>query len=282
MSGTAADISYWHGADSGNEGDLGTAANFLTDSGSPGSPPEAGETLRFDRRAAYQVNGSADFASTTFAAIVFDSFRFPFGSSSTPVEIDAASLVVDTLQDAYLDGTFVDVEVRNTALKEKAAYFDDGDVANLKVLAGGAVVVGAACELSKDAGERTVVQGGRLVLEANASPVAMLIAYAGASVQTARDVTLLVTDGTATFTGSGKATTTVLMPGGRLDLRGSGQFGVVVALNGTVVSDRENASTASITTLVSDMHRSVIDLKSKTASVTNDDEVGLPAGGLLR
>lgn len=274
MAGTA----YWIGTDSGNEGDLGTAANFLTDSGTPASPPDGNDALRFDARAGYAVTGGSDFAAVSFVSITLDRYQYAFGSSGAAVEMDASLLVVDTLQHGWIDGTFAMVEVRNTALKEKVFTFTDGDIANLEVLSGGNVYVGAACELSKDAGEFTYVQGGTLTLEANANDVQLLVATAGSRIVTARDIAVLVHDGPITFQGTGKALTTVTIPGGTLYANGSGTHTTVILFPGATVSDADNASQASITNLIYDRTRSRVNLKSKSGSVTNDMPVGLEGG----
>lgn len=288
MAGSATDNSYFLGNDTGNEGKLTTAANWATQAGSPTAPPAAGESWRADRRALYAIVGdNTTWATRLFADVAFDGFLFDIASAATPIAFDCANLTVDTLGNSWINSDITGwATVKNTAQKARTCHLVAGDIPNLEVWAGGSVVIGASATLAKDINtgvrERVIVDGGDLLVEANAAEIKLLIAYAGSRVTLRRDVNLLIQEGPSEviFEGGAKVTGEWFVTGGSTaNLRGSGAHAQVFVLTG-LLTDAQNPANGSIDRLTRSRRFSALALKSiDTTVVTDDEPIGAPGGG---
>jgi len=105
MAGSTSDVARWtNGAGTGN---LATAGNWAVESGTPSTPPAAGEVALFDSRANGDVTATLDhFNGTTLGEFRVNGYRGDMGGAGGGLDVDATLMSIDAGGGAlYIGGT---------------------------------------------------------------------------------------------------------------------------------------------------------------------------------
>jgi hypothetical protein len=113
----------WSGYDSGNEGDLGTAANWI-----PTGVPEAGDNVLFPRGSNNITDGFSDLNTSTLSGglgvVVFDEYDGDAGNSTNYVQFTCSRLEYNASGISYIDieASAIGPRIRNTGAGAAGTY----------------------------------------------------------------------------------------------------------------------------------------------------------------